>query len=114
MISISLSLASRATEKPEDHKGDLTFRGAEMRPEDTKSHISRGCVIGFSTLLLHPELGKHTITSAKLLENCGVCVFALYHASAACRVAQSPGKVPAAPQLGRSRKDPKPTLSPDV
>lgn len=35
MMSISLSLASRAAEKPEDHKGDLKFSGAEMRPEDT-------------------------------------------------------------------------------
>lgn len=46
MMAISLSLASRATEKPEDHKGDLTFSGAEIRPEDMKSHI-RGCEIVF-------------------------------------------------------------------
>lgn len=75
------------------------------------------CLISFSTLLLHPELGKYVETSAKLLRitRMCVCVLALYHASAACRDAQSPGKVPAAPQLGHSGKDPKPkTLSPDV
>lgn len=111
MMSISLSLASRAVEKPEDHKGDLMFSGAEMRPEDMNSHTRGGCVTVFSPTLLHPCV--NTETSAKLLCVC-VCLFARYHASAACRDSQSPGKVPAAPQLGRSGKDPKPTLSLDV
>lgn len=45
---------------------------------------------------------------------CCLCLFAIYHASAVCRDAQSPGKALAAPQLGHSGKDPKPALSPDV
>lgn len=32
MISISFSLASRAVEKPDDHRGTFTFTGAEIRP----------------------------------------------------------------------------------
>lgn len=32
IMSISLSLASRAVEKPDDHSGILTFIGAEIRP----------------------------------------------------------------------------------
>lgn len=33
MMAISLSLASRAVEKPDDHRGTFTFTGAEMRPD---------------------------------------------------------------------------------
>ena len=32
MMSISLSLASRAVEKPDDHRGTFTLTGAEIRP----------------------------------------------------------------------------------
>lgn len=34
MMAISFSLASRATEKPDDHRGTFTLTGAEIRPSD--------------------------------------------------------------------------------
>lgn len=40
MTSISLSLASRAVENPDDHRGDFRLTGAEIRPEE-EEELSR-------------------------------------------------------------------------
>ena len=39
MMAISLSLASRAVEKPDDHIGTFTLTGAEMRPLGTDEAV---------------------------------------------------------------------------